>query len=221
MRRPNITQSPSSSRLRTSEWRAAALPLALRNTRVDIDPAVRAANRKVDGAAGTQDLSGRTAGEARLAQVGIDLTVARDGVIDLATDANRLAGPHRASTVREALVGKGTNRSVGQGAGDGIEVLTARARGRSIAVTQEIAVFQMRGDRMDIDRDDVAIVADVDLVILIGRGHSCAQSQGDTRCEGDPQDRREDSPVAFGDAQLMHCCTSSFQQLTAEAHRAS
>ena len=144
-------------------WRAAGCPLALRNARIDVDLAVRAAHRSVDLRAGTQNCDGPVTREARLALVGVDHAVAGDGIKDIATDAQTLAGLGRAGASRKALVGVGDAVR----AGHGIEVETAPTGWWSFAGTNVIAMLlQVRGDGMDIDLDGLALVADLDQPLL-------------------------------------------------------
>jgi hypothetical protein len=157
--------------VRSVDWLAADPTIARRDARIDVDPAVIAAHRSVDLTAGTQNVEGtRTPGIACLARVGEGLSRsvrqgAGDGVVDVATDGQTIEGPRAPGASRKALVGEDLGRSIGQGAGDGIEFATARAR--NVSAGKEIAVIQVRGDSMYVDRNDVAFVADIDLVILV------------------------------------------------------
>ena len=146
------------------DWRAAGRPLALGNARIDVDHAVSAAHRSVDQTAGTQFYEGaRTPCVFRLALVGVDLSATADRVKDIGTHTQVRARPGRAGAICKALVG--VDLSVR--APHGVEVLTARATGCSSAGTEQIAMIQMRGDGMDVDLDGLALVADLDFVVLI------------------------------------------------------
>ena len=143
--------------------RAAGRLLAIRNARIGVDRAIIAAHRIVVRTAGTRNGVGpKTPVGAGRTLVGVELTAADDGVPDIATDAHKIRALRMASACRKAPVG--VDLAV-RARAHRIEVETAPAN-FCIARNRTIAMLQMRGDSMDVDRDGGALVADLDQLLI-------------------------------------------------------